>query len=165
MQETVWETLAQWSEIVGALAFVVVAVVLFRRLVLPMIERATVAKNAELVGAEEHRATLRIEVDAARERLAEADRDAASIASRAIIDAEHERTRIVSDARNEGARLVANAQGELGRARIAARDRLRIELIERALVRAREIATAKFDDAANNRLVTKTVDDVVAEQR
>jgi hypothetical protein len=37
---------------------------------------------------------------------------------------------------------------------------LRIEFIERALLRARELASAQIDDATNARLVQKTVDDL-----
>jgi hypothetical protein len=56
--------------------------------------------------------------------------------------------------------LVANARGELERGRIAGRDRLRIEFIEQALNRARELAAQQLSDAGNARLVAKTVDDL-----
>jgi F-type H+-transporting ATPase subunit b len=159
-----YESLAQWSEIVGGLAFIVVSILLFRKFVLPAVAQATVARNAELLDAEKHRDELRVKVEEARTRLADADRQAVSIGARSVSDAERERDRIIAEARAEGTRLLRNAEGELERGRIAARDRLRMELIEKALLRARELATTGIDDAANARLVEKTVDAVVAER-
>ena len=83
-----------------------------------------------------------------------------AIRDRGRADAERERERILEDARHEGARLVQNAHGELDRARIAARDQLRIELIEAALNRARAIARERIDEPVNARLVAKTVDEL-----
>jgi hypothetical protein len=57
-------------------------------------------------------------------------------------------------------RLIQNARGELDRGRIAGRDKLRIEFIEKALNRARELAAQQLTDAANAQLVSKTVDDL-----
>lgn len=161
MDQSVWDTIAQWSEIIGGVAFIVVAVWLFRKLVLPVIVRTTERKNAELLDAEKHRDALRARVAEARERVAEADREASAIEARAFGDAQREHEQIVDEARREGTRLLLNAQGELERARIAARDDLRITFIEKALRRARELATARVDDALNTRLVERTIDDVV----
>ena len=57
-------------------------------------------------------------------------------------------------------RLIQNARGELDRARIAGRDKLRVEFIEKALNRARELASAQVNDTVNARLVAKTVDEL-----
>lgn len=159
---TFWDTVAQWSEILGGFAFIIAAIALFRKYVLPAVQANEIAKNAELVHAEQRRDALRTEVVAARAKLENADRDAASVIARAESDATRERARIIDEARNEGLRMIQNARGELERGRIAGRDRLRIEFIEKALNRARTLATERVDDAVNARLVTKTVDDLAA---
>jgi len=157
-----YEIIAQWSEIIGGIAFVIVAVWLFRRFLLPAVRAGEIARNAELVNAEKHRDALRAEVALARAARDTAAVDAQGIASRAQGDAQREYDTIVAEGRREGTRLIVNAQGELERARVAARDRLRIEFIEKALLRARELAAAQIDDAMNTRLVTQTVDDLSA---
>jgi F0F1-type ATP synthase membrane subunit b/b' len=101
-------------------------------------------------------------VEAATAERDTALREAQAIALRAQADAQRLADTIVTDARREGTRLIQNAQGELERARIAARDQLRIEFIEKALLRARELAGTRVTDSINARLVTKTVDDLSA---
>jgi F-type H+-transporting ATPase subunit b len=157
-----YEFLAQWSEIIGGIAFVIVAVWLFRKYALPAVRAGEISRNADLENAERRRTELRVEVDAARAELDRATVEADAIASRAQGDAQRERDAIVAEGRREGARLVVNAQGELERGRIAARDQLRIEFIEKALLRARELASGQIDDAMNSRLVEKTVADLTA---
>ncbi len=49
------------------------------------------------------------------------------------------------------------AQGELERARAAAREQLRTDLVERAMEIARN-AAGRLDDGTNRRLVGETVD-------
>jgi F0F1-type ATP synthase membrane subunit b/b' len=159
---TFWDRVAQWSEILGGFAFIIVAIVLFRKYVLPAVQANEIAKNAELVHAEQRRDALRAEVVAARAKLEDADRDASSIIARAESDATRERERIIDEARNEGVRMIANARGELDRGRIAGRDALRIEFIEKALNRARALAVERVDADLNARLVAKTVDDLAA---
>ena len=157
-----YEIIAQWSEIIGGIAFVVVAVWLFRKYALPAVRAGEVARNRDLVNAEQRREELRAEVDAGRAAREAATRDADAIAARAQGDAQREHDTIVADGRREAARLIVNAQGELERSRTAARDRLRIEFIEKALVRARELASSQIDDTMNTKLVTQTVDDLAA---
>ena len=157
-----YEVIAQWSEIIGGIAFVVVAVWMFRKFVLPAVRAGQISSNADLVNSEKRREELREEVAKARGTVEAADRDALAIASRAESDARHEHETILADGRREAARLLANAQGELERGRIAARDALRIEFIEKALNRARTLAAETIGDEANARLVAKTVDDLSA---
>jgi len=157
-----YEVIAQWSEIIGGIAFIIVAVWLFRKYALPAVRSGEISRNADLENAERRRTELRTEVEAARAELDRATVEADAIASRAQGDAQRLRDTIVSEGRREGARLIVNAQGELERGRIAARDQLRIEFIEKALLRARELASAQIDDAMNARLVEKTVDDLTA---
>jgi F-type H+-transporting ATPase subunit b len=157
-----YELIAQWSEIIGGFAFILVMVWLFRKFLLPAVAAGEVARNADLVNAERRREQLRTDVAAARAEVEAADRDALAIGARAENDARHEQQAIVAEGRREGARLLANAQGELDRGRIAAKDKLRIEFIERALNRARELATQQLSAAGDARLVAKTFDDVTA---
>jgi F0F1-type ATP synthase membrane subunit b/b' len=157
-----YEILAQYSEIVGGFAFVIVAIVLFRKFVLPAVRAGETARNSDLVNAEHRRDDLREDAADARGEVEAADRDALAIAARAEADARHTRETIVEDARREGLRLLQNARGELDRARIAGRDQLRIEFIERALNRARALAAAQLSDDGNARLVAKTVADLTA---
>jgi F0F1-type ATP synthase membrane subunit b/b' len=157
-----YEVIAQWSEIIGGIAFVIVAVWLFRKFALPAVRSAAISRNADLVNAEKRRDDLRAEVTAATAARDAALGEAESIARRAQGDAQREYDTIVNDARREGTRLVQNAEGELERSRNAARDQLRIEFIEKALLRARELAAAQVTDSLNARLVNKTVDDLSA---
>lgn len=154
---TFYEQLAQWSEIVGGFAFIVVAVLLFGKYVLPAVRSAQAASNADLVNAEARLEALRGDVVTARAGLEAADRDAASIKERAAADAARERDRLLSEAKADGERTVANAEGELDRARAAARAQLRTEFIDRALVLARAKADSRIDATANARLVGATV--------
>lgn len=165
MHENVWEVVAQWSEIIGGLAFIVVSIWMFRKWLLPVIVRTTEVKNAELLDAEKHRDELRQRVLEAQARVAQADREAVDISTRAVNDAQREHELIVNEGRREGTVLLQNANGELERARLAARIRLRIELIEKALMRAREIAVERVDESLNAKLVRRTIDDVVGEAR
>jgi F0F1-type ATP synthase membrane subunit b/b' len=157
-----YESIAQYSEIIGGFAFVVVSVWLFRKFVLPAVRAGEVARNLDLVNAERRREALRDEVAKARGEVEAADRDALAIAARAETDARHEHETILADGRREATRLLQNAQGELERARIAARDALRIEFIEKALNRARTLAANELSDAGNARLVGRTVDELTA---
>lgn len=155
-----FEEIARWSEIIGGIAFFVAAFFLFRRFMLPAVLSAEVAHNADLVGAERRREQLRAEVGAARARLEDATLEALSIRERGRDDAQRERERIISEAAAEGTRILVNAKAELERARIVARDQLRVELIERALARARALANERLDDSLNGRLIARTVDEL-----
>lgn len=157
-----WERVAQWSEIIGGLAFIVVAIWMFRKWVLPFIVRTTERKNAEILDAEKYRDELRGRVEVAHGKIAEADREAVDIGSRAVNDAQLEHEAILNDGRRQGTLLLQNANGELERARFAARTKLRIEFIEKALVRAREIARERVDDSVNAQLVRRTVDELTS---
>jgi F0F1-type ATP synthase membrane subunit b/b' len=157
-----YETIAQYSEIIGGFAFLIVMIWLFRKYALPAVRAGEISRNSDLVKTEHRREQLRDEVAEARGLVESADRDALAIAARAETDARHEHETIIADARREGSRLIHNARGELERGRIAGRDKLRIEFIEKALNRARELAGQQLSEAGDTRLVTKTVDDLAA---
>jgi F0F1-type ATP synthase membrane subunit b/b' len=155
-----YEVLAQYSEIIGGFAFLIVMIWLFRKFALPAVRAGEISRNSDLVNTEHRREQLREEVAEARGEVEAADRDALAIGARAETDARHEQETIIADARREGLRLIQNARGELDRGRIAGRDHLRIEFIEKALNRARELAAQQLSEAADSRLVAKTVDDL-----
>jgi F0F1-type ATP synthase membrane subunit b/b' len=155
-----YEVIAQWSEIIGGFAFLIVMVILFRKFVLPAVHAGEISRNADLVNAEHRRDALKAEVAEARGVIEAAQRDAIAIHTRAETDARHEHEAILADARREGIRLLQNARGELDRGRIAGRDKLRIEFIEKALNRARELASEQLSDENNAKLVAKTFEDV-----
>jgi F0F1-type ATP synthase membrane subunit b/b' len=157
-----YELIAQYSEVIGGFAFLIVMVILFRKFLLPAVQAGEISRNADLVNAEGRREALRAEVAVARGEVEAATRDAIAIHTRAETDARHEHESILADARREGLRLLQNARGELDRGRIAGRDALRIELIELALNRARQLAAEQLNDASDAKLVTKTFDDASA---
>lgn len=159
---TFYDQLAQWSEIVGGFAFIVVAILLFRKYVLPAVQAGQIAGNATLVAAETRRETLRADVVKARAELEAADRDAHAIKERGVDDAARERERLLAEANADRERTLANAHAELGRSRSAAQAQLRAELIDRALQLARSRAESRIDATVNARLVHGTVDALLA---
>jgi F0F1-type ATP synthase membrane subunit b/b' len=159
-EDAFFETVALWSQVAGAIVFLVVLILLFRKYLIPAVVANEQARNAEIVDAEKRLARMRADAAKARVEVETADRDAAEILSRVERIAARDREHILADANAEGGRLVRNADGELERARLVARDRLRIEFIEKALVQARTEAPARVDAALNSELVKRTVDDL-----
>jgi F-type H+-transporting ATPase subunit b len=158
------EALAQYSQWIGALVFLVVAIWLFRKYLLPALTKYEAGKNAEIAEAEARREKMKADVGTARGEVEIAARDAAAIEQRATADAALERDRIVAAARDEAARLVRNAEGELDRARMSARAALRDEFLSKALVEARKTAAERVDAQTNSKLVGATIDSVERER-
>jgi F0F1-type ATP synthase membrane subunit b/b' len=162
---TFYEQLAQWSEIVGGFAFIVVAVLLFVKYLLPAVRSAQVARNAELVQTESRLEALKADVVTARGELEAADREARAIRERGASDARRERERLVAEAVADGERTVANARNELSRARLAAQAQLRAEFVEQALRIARDRAASRIDARVNARLIGSTVATLLGESQ
>jgi F0F1-type ATP synthase membrane subunit b/b' len=154
---TFYQQLAQWSEVIGGFAFIIAAILLFRKYLAPAVRAAQVTSNAALVHAEQRRETLKSDAVKARGELEAADRDALAIRERGVHDAAHERNRLLAEAKADGERVVANAENELSRARVTAHAQLRAEFIQRAVQIARAKADARIDAAVNARLVGATV--------
>jgi F0F1-type ATP synthase membrane subunit b/b' len=165
MSTELFESVALWSQVVGALAFLLALVFLFRKYLIPAVVANEQARNAEIVDAENRLARMKAAADKARAEVETADRDAAEIRGRVKRVAAREHEHALAEANAEGDRLLRNAEGELERARLVARDRLRIEFIEKALARARAEAPRRVDDALNRALVNRTVDDLVRGHR
>jgi F0F1-type ATP synthase membrane subunit b/b' len=154
------QLLAQWSQIAGAVVFLIAVVAIWNKWLAPGVKAYQAAKNAEIAEAESRRERMRAAVAEARGEVEKADADARTIQLRIVTAIEAEHARILADAKAEVDRIVRNAEGELDRARLAARDRLRIEFIEKALAKARGDAVTRIDAALDERLVTKTVEDL-----
>jgi F-type H+-transporting ATPase subunit b len=154
------QLLAQWSQIVGAIIFLIAVVAIWNKWIAPSVKAYQAAKNAEIAEAESRRERMRAAVAEARAEVERADADARTIQLRIVSTVEAERARILADAKAEADRIVRNSEGELERERLAAGDRLRIEFIERALAKARTEAVSRIDPAVDERLVTKTVEDL-----
>jgi F-type H+-transporting ATPase subunit b len=147
-----YEAIAVWSRIIGTVAVLAILWYVFARFLAPAIARAQQAKNEEIAHAEERRSAAQAQIAAVRAEIEQAERDAAAIRARAESDAKREREAATAQAAEAGERLVRNAEGELARARAAARDALRVELIEKALQLARREADGRIDPALNAQL-------------
>jgi F0F1-type ATP synthase membrane subunit b/b' len=159
-EDAFFETVALWSQVAGAIVFLVVLILLFRKYVIPAVVANEQARNAEIVDAEKRVARMRADAAKARVEIETADRDAAEIRARVERIAARDREHTLAEATAEGDRLVRNAEGELERARLVARDRMRIEFIEKALAQARAEAPARVDAGVNAALVQRTVEDL-----
>lgn len=157
MSDAFYEQLSTWSQVAASLLFIVVIIYLWRKYIAPAVIASQVRKNAELAESEARRNAARAETEVAQAEIATAENDARAIRARAEADATRTRERILAEAKAEGERLVHNAEGELERGRAAARERLRDELLEKALQIARE-ASAHLLDSVNRRLVGEAVD-------
>lgn len=158
------ELLAMWSQIVGAVVFVIVTLLIWNKYIAPAVKAYQAAKNAELAEAEARRDHLRADLEAARAAVETAEADARMIRERMESAAAADRQKALQEARAEAERIVRNAHGELERAGLAARDRLRVEFIERALAKARLEAPQRVSDALNKTLVETTVADLAGGQ-
>jgi F0F1-type ATP synthase membrane subunit b/b' len=147
-----YESLAVWSQVVGAIVFLGVLVWLFVKFVTPAIRASQERANAELAESERCRDEAKADLERARAEVATADNDVLAIGQRAERDAVRERERLLSEAKAEGERVVRNAEGELARGRYAARAKLRSELVDKAVDIARE-AAARLDETADQRVI------------
>jgi F-type H+-transporting ATPase subunit b len=157
------EALAQYSQWVGALVFLIVLIWGFRKFLLPALSTYEQNKNAEIADTEARREKMKADVSAARGEVETASRDAQVMEERAVSDAATERAQIIEAAHEDAARIIRNAEGELGRARLAARAELREELVSKALAAARRTAAARVDTKVNAKLVGDAIDTVVRE--
>ncbi len=157
MSDAFYEQLAIGSQVVASVLFLVVLVILWNRYVSPAVIASQTRKNTELAESEARRDAARAETEVARGEIARAEDDARTIRARGEADAKRTREAILAAANAEGERLVRNADGELDRGRAAARDRLRTDMLEKAMQIARE-ASLHLDEATNRRLVGEAVD-------
>ena len=155
-----YEAIALWSQVVAAVLFAAIVIWGFHKFLTPAINAATAAKNEEIRSLERRRDQAQEAVARERAVVGDADNDAKLIRERIEHDAAREAEAIVADATHEADRLVRNAGGELDRARLAARDKLRVEMIEKALNLARRQAAARIDASSNEALVKRFIDEL-----
>jgi F0F1-type ATP synthase membrane subunit b/b' len=145
--------IALWSQVVSAILFLVVLLWLWVKFIQPAILAAQVRYNKHIAEAERHRDEAKATLDMLQNEITGAGRDADLIRQRATTQAQREYDAAVAEAREAGERSLANAQAEFGRAVAAARDRLRVEMLEKALDRARREASRRLTPEANAKLV------------
>jgi F-type H+-transporting ATPase subunit b len=146
-------TIAIWSQVASAIVFIAALIYLWIRFIQPVVLAAQERSNQQIGEAERHRDDAKAALTALREEIEGAQRDALLIRERAARQAERERQAIVAEAEEAGERIVRNARGEPDRARAAARERLRSELMTRALATARAEASRRIDASTTARLV------------
>ena len=155
-----YDAIALWSQVVAAVVFAALIVIGFMRLITPTIEHMTAAKNDEIRESEKRRDEAVARVTAARAEMAVATAVAGRIKEAIERDARREAAIIVATAHSEGQRLVRNAHADYERSRVAARDQLRIEMIDKALTAARKAVQSRIDDKAEATLVGRFIEDL-----
>ncbi len=147
--------IATWSQVASALLFVASMAYIWMRWLQPMVLGARARSNRQISEAERHRDEAKAALEALRDEIERATRDAELIRRRADGQAVREREDIVAEAMAASERVLHNAAGELERARAAARLRLRDEIVAQALAEARDEAQRRVDAPANARLVER----------
>ncbi len=145
--------IALWSQIVASVIFIAVLVWMWFRWIVPVVMAAQERSNRQIAEAEAHRDEVKAALEALRAEIETARHDAALIERRAGARAEHEHQALLQEATESGERSLSDAGRELQRARTAARQRLRDELIERALQTAREEASRRVGPELDSRFI------------
>jgi F-type H+-transporting ATPase subunit b len=146
---------AMWSQVISAVVFIGVLVWLWFRFLQPAVLAAQEANNKVIAEAERHRDEAKATLDLLKGEIDSAAHDAELIKERAAAQAQREYDASVAEATESGERALRNAGGELERARVSARDALRVELLERALAQARTEAAKRVDARVNAELVDR----------
>jgi F0F1-type ATP synthase membrane subunit b/b' len=157
-----YEAIAVWSQVAGSVLFLVVLGWLWLKFVTPNVLKAQAAENERLAVLERHRDEAKASLDVLRREIEGATHDAGLIRQNAEEQGRHEKEQAIASARDAGERSVRHAQGELERLRMSARDRLRVEFLERALVAARAKASERIDAASNATIVNRFLDGLTA---
>ena len=155
-----YDSIALWSQVVAAFAFAAIIVWAYVKFLIPGLQAATEAKREEILARERRRDEALKAVEAARAKVTEAEIAAAGIRERAIEDASRRSERILGEAWRESERTIHGAGQELERARLAASDKLRVELIEKALQRAQAVARERIDAQRDAQLVESFITDL-----
>lgn len=146
--------IAEYSQIASAVLFVLVMIWIWMKFIQPAVVSAQQHANAQLAENERHRDEAKAALDALQGEAEKARRDAEAIKQRVEAQAHAEREAILAEARQAGERAVRSAEGELDRSRAAARERLREDLLEKAVQKARAQAAQRVDAAVNGKIVS-----------
>lgn len=147
--------IALWSQVVAAIVFIAVLVYMWFRWIQPVVMAAQERSNRQIAEAERHRDEVKGALETLRGEIETARHDAKLIEERAGARAQHEREAVLREATEAGERAIADAGRELERARAAARQRLRDELVENALRIAREDAARQIGPALDARFIER----------
>lgn len=147
--------IALWSQIVSSIVFIGLLMYMWNRWLMPVVLVAQERSNRQIAEAERHRDEVKGALSALRQEIETAQHDATLTANRAGTRAQHERDLLVREATEAGERALADAGRELDRARVAARHRLRDEMLERALQIAREDAARRAGPHFDARFVDR----------
>lgn len=145
--------IALWSQVVAAVLFICFLAWIWVKFLQPAILAAQERQNKQIAEAERHRDEAKAMLDLLRTQISGATHDAEAIKQRAAAQAKREYDAAVAEATEAGERALTNAKGELDRARGAAREQLRREILDRALAQARRDAERRIDAPVNARLV------------
>jgi F0F1-type ATP synthase membrane subunit b/b' len=146
-----------WSQAASSILFLAALAFVWYRWILPVLLAAQARSNQQIAEAERHRDEVKGALGALKEEIENAQRDAKLIVQRAELHAIREREAILADAKASGERMLHDAQGELDRARAAARQRLRDELVQRALQIARGDAAARVGAPLDAALIERFI--------
>jgi F0F1-type ATP synthase membrane subunit b/b' len=152
-----YEAIALWSEVASSVLFVIALVLVWNKFIQPAVLRAQAAQNARIAEAERHRDEARASLEGLKQTIDDALRDSVAIKERTAAQAAIERETLLREAREAGERALRDAEGELARARAAAREQLRDELIDNALALARKTAVSRVDAATDKKLAASFV--------
>ena len=147
--------LALWSQIVSSVVFIAVLVFMWVRWIVPVVLAAQERSNRQIADAERHRDEVKGALEALHAEIETARHDAQLIVERAASRAEHERELLVKEAGEAGERTLADANRELERARAAARQRLRDEILAQALDLAHDEAKARVGPELDARFIER----------
>lgn len=147
--------LALWSQVVSSVIFIGVLVFMWFRWIMPVVLAAQERSNRQISDAERHRDEVKGALEALRAEIETARHDAQLIAQRAAGRAEHDRESLLKEAADAGERALADASRELARARTAAQNHLRDEMLVRALDLARDEAKARVGPELDARFIER----------
>lgn len=150
---SIYAQIALWSQVASSVLFLGVLAWLWFKFLQPAILAAQERYNKQVAEAERHRDEAKAALDLLQNEIDGAARDAAAIKARADAQAVREHDATVAEAREAGERTLRDAQAEFARTLAAARERLREELLDKALAAARQEAARRVDASIDARLV------------
>lgn len=157
MDQQFYIQVAIWSQVVSSVLFLGVMLWLWVRFIQPAVLTAQDNSNKLIAEAERHRDEAKATLEMLGGEVSGAKHDAELIKARAAAQAEREYAATVAESTEAGERALQNAGGELDRARAAARDQMRVELLDRALASARIEAGRRVDATLNAVLVDRFI--------
>ena len=145
--------IALWSQVISSIIFIGVLVFMWFRWIMPVVLAAQERSNRQIADAERHRDEVKGALETLRAEIETAHHDAQLIAERASSRAAHDRELLLKETTEAGERALGDAGRELERALAAARQRLRDEILARALDLANDEAKARVGPELDARFI------------